>query len=665
MLPAMLILRIIPLIAWLFASSVNAAGPAIGDSLRHIGSGPIYMLRDEQQSIKLDQFVESLRAGKIDTTLDTPINLGAVTTRVWLGFSLHNNSDAAQTLQLETGAAFRPVLNVDLIRHDGRVERLLTESHAVPFAERNGISRYLTSTPFKLPAQSRAWLTLEYQTIGFSLLPLRIDSPDQVLARQIKDDRLTAWFYAFSLAALSLFGLFGFAMSDWIIIRYALLFLLGLFNISTMEGVAFQLIWPTLPGWNHYAPLLTAYVLVAFGFWVARTAVAEELIPGWLNRLLGSLVIVSLLLIPLIFLADFVWMSMLVSWLLIAMFLAHVISMSHWVTLNQTPNRVAFFSAMIVLVVLLGLTLMAQNPGLLPAWVYQQVNRLVFLFIMLATISLLSTHVRSLHRNHERALQEALQAAEREAEINRALYEAEQNYVRAQKLASLRREQLATASHDMKQPLVSLRSAMDALMHDQPAATRDQLRNAFNYLDNLCNHYLSETRPDAAENVDENPSVEARLPTNDTGTRETPYPVGLIIDTAQRMFADEAAAKGIQLRAVTCTARISLTPMVIMRIYTNLVSNAVKHCNQGRIILGARRRPGGVLLQVIDTGNGMSAQQLESVMQAYQKGPDSQGSGLGLAICRQLAEEHGLGFEIASTPGVGTRCCLTIPSAGH
>ncbi len=661
----MLILRIIPLIVWLLSSSAHAAGPAIGDSLQHIVSGPIYMLRDEQQSIEFDQFVEYLRNGRIDTRIDTPINLGAVTTRVWLGFAVHNKSDAAQTLQLETGAAFRPVLNVDLIGQDGRVERLLTESHAVPFAERNGLSRYLTSVPFELPAQSAAWLTLEYQTIGFSLLPLRIDSPDQVLARQIKDDRLTAWFYAFSLAALLLFGLFGFAMSDWIIIRYALLFLLGLFNISTMEGVAFQLIWPTLPGWNHYAPLLTAYVLVAFGFWVARSAVAEELMPGWLNRVLGSLVIVSLLLIPLIFFADFVWMSVLVSWLLIAMFLAHVFSMSHWVTLNQTPNRVALVSAIIVLVVLLGLTLMAQNPGLLPAWVYLYINRLVFLFIMLATITLLSSHVRSLQRNHERALQEALQAAEREAKINRALYEAEQNYVRAQKLASLRREQLATASHDMKQPLVSLRSAMDALMHDQPVATREQLRNAFNYLDNLCNHYLSETRPDAAESRDENPSVEARLPTNDSNTTEAPYPVGLIIDTAQRMFADEAAARGIQLRAVACTALISLTPMVIMRIYTNLVSNAVKHCEKGRIILGARRRTGKVQLQVIDSGPGMSPQQLASVMQAYQKGPDSQGSGLGLAICRQLAEEHGLGFEIDSTPGVGTRCCLTIPSVEH
>jgi hypothetical protein len=95
MLPAMLILRIIPLIVWLLSSSAHAAGPAIGDSLQHIVSGPIYMLRDEQQSIEFDQFVEYLRNGRIDTRIDTPINLGAVTTRVWLGFAVHNKLPSA------------------------------------------------------------------------------------------------------------------------------------------------------------------------------------------------------------------------------------------------------------------------------------------------------------------------------------------------------------------------------------------------------------------------------------------------------------------------------------------------------------------------------------------------------------------------------------------
>ena len=144
---------------------------------------------------------------------------------------------------------------------------------------------------------------------------------------------------------------------------------------------------------------------------------------------------------------------------------------------------------------------------------------------------------------------------------------------------------------------------------------------------------------------------------------EESFPAGLILETTRQMFRDEAATRGIALRCVDCTANAAGTPMVVMRIFSNLVSNAVKHTRDGPILIGARRRPDCVELQLHDRGVGMSQAQLESVMQAYQKGPDSEGSGLGLAICRQLAEQNGLGFEIRSQPGIGTSCCLRIPRA--
>lgn len=126
------------------------------------------------------------------------------------------------------------------------------------------------------------------------------------------------------------------------------------------------------------------------------------------------------------------------------------------------------------------------------------------------------------------------------------------------------------------------------------------------------------------------------------------------------MFMDQAAARNLQLRCCDSSLMISTTPMVLMRLYTNLLSNAVKHTSQGRLLLGVRRHKNSISLQIHDSGPGMSPQKLADVMQAYHKGPDSQDSGLGLAICRQLAAEHGLGFDITSHQGHGTVCRITV-----
>jgi signal transduction histidine kinase len=268
---------------------------------------------------------------------------------------------------------------------------------------------------------------------------------------------------------------------------------------------------------------------------------------------------------------------------------------------------------------------------------------------MLATITVLSKHVRSLQRNHELSLQQALDAAQREAEINRELFAAEQRYGEARELALHRERQLASASHDIRQPLVSLRATVDSLADDHPAPVRQQLTNALEYLDDLCKQYLSETGPDEpAANT-----PEARAEEN--------YPLNLLIDTAFQMFSEEAADKGIRLSRVPSSATTSVTPMVLMRMYSNLLSNALKHSAAERILLGVRRHSSHWRLQVIDNGMGIGAEQLARVRNAYQRGEDSDGSGLGLAICEQMAVEHQLEFEISSSPGSGTLSEIRIP----
>lgn len=103
--------------------------------------------------------------------------------------------------------------------------------------------------------------------------------------------------------------------------------------------------------------------------------------------------------------------------------------------------------------------------------------------------------------------------------------------------------------------------------------------------------------------------------------------------------------------------------MVLMRIVSNLVSNAVKYTDRGRVLLGARRHRGAVTIQVADTGKGMTGEEQAGFFAAYRSGPTSTGTGLGLAICAELAGANGLDLAVASDPGRGTVFSLRVPVA--
>lgn len=624
--------------------------------------GPVFIETDDDKKLTALQFYNRLLSRTIQNTTSIPFNKGLTATRYWLGFNIANNSQTEVTLQLATGAYYRPLLSIKLFDENGHQQQLLTEHHSISFSERYSQFRQLNTRPFALNPLHKVTLIIEYETIGSSYLPLMLGSSQFITHFLSEDATNSAFFYSFCLAALLMFAIFGIAMSDKTIVLYCMLFLFGLLTIASMEGFAFKFLWPNYPLWNHYSPLILLYLLSASGLWLAWFSKQADKKTHPIRTVILSSSIISGLLAPCVFWFDFIFMAQLVSIFMIAMFFSHVYSMWGWLTLNQTSNQVAKFSAVAVAITVtlfILLSLVSSDSSLLPELFYIQSTRVIYILIMLATIIALTTHVRTLHKNHEQALKDALSAAQRESLINRQLFEAEQNFTQAKQLASLRRQQLASASHDIKQPLVSLRSTVDSLLHNQPEQTRNQLLNAFNYLDSLCTQYLNQTLPDDEEAA--TAPIETEPTTTQTEVEVQPYSVNLILETAERMFLDEAAGKHIKLQHCNCSVEITTSPVILMRLYSNLVSNAVKHTAQGRILLGVRRQPNAIRLLVLDTGVGIAEDRLSHVMQAYNKGPDSEGTGLGLAICQQLAFENQLGFDIFSQPGKGTVCQITIP----
>ncbi|MCJ2126452.1 ATP-binding protein, partial [Methylobacterium sp. J-077] len=141
---------------------------------------------------------------------------------------------------------------------------------------------------------------------------------------------------------------------------------------------------------------------------------------------------------------------------------------------------------------------------------------------------------------------------------------------------------------------------------------------------------------------------------------------GLLAELAES-FKPFAERKGLRL-AVRCPdITVTTDVMLLQRILQNLVSNAVRYTGAGGIVLAARRRAGGIRVDVFDTGCGIAAEERDLVFEEFFRGgartgaAEEPGLGLGLSIVRRMAQALDHPLTLASRPGHGTRVTLGLP----
>lgn len=218
---------------------------------------------------------------------------------------------------------------------------------------------------------------------------------------------------------------------------------------------------------------------------------------------------------------------------------------------------------------------------------------------------------------------------------------------------------LAAASHDLLQPLSAARLYMTSL--------RDRLRFA------QSNYDASQL----AANVDE--SLEAleeilgalleisHLDAGATKTEVTSFLIGDLLRQLQLDFAPSAQERGLRLRVLPSSLRVSSDRKLLRRLLQNLISNAIKYTPAGRVVIGARRRGAHVRVEIYDTGIGIPESKQTIVFREFERLPAaaevSPGAGLGLSIVERLARVLGHPIALRSTVGRGTLFSVTLPRA--
>ncbi len=107
----------------------------------------------------------------------------------------------------------------------------------------------------------------------------------------------------------------------------------------------------------------------------------------------------------------------------------------------------------------------------------------------------------------------------------------------------------------------------------------------------------------------------------------------------------------------------------LRQILFNITQNAIQFTDQGHVKLQARETSEATEIQIIDTGIGMTEEELANIWERFYKADESRKSsaygesGLGVAIVHELIHAHGAQVEVESRPGQGTRFILTFPKA--
>jgi PAS domain S-box-containing protein len=223
--------------------------------------------------------------------------------------------------------------------------------------------------------------------------------------------------------------------------------------------------------------------------------------------------------------------------------------------------------------------------------------------------------------------------------------------------ANLSKRFLATASHDLRQPVETLSLLNGTLQRivAEPTAVEivRQQEQAIQAMSRLLNALLDISK----------------LESGVVKPEPADFTVASLFEGLRRDFGSPATSKGLALKIEECVACAHSDPSLVEQILRNLVSNAIKYTQHGWVRLRCLSDQSQVRIEVRDTGIGIPADQLGYIYDEFYQvnvatSASRDGYGLGLCIVQRLVRLLDLRLEVRSEVGKGSAFSLVLPPAG-
>jgi two-component system CheB/CheR fusion protein len=212
---------------------------------------------------------------------------------------------------------------------------------------------------------------------------------------------------------------------------------------------------------------------------------------------------------------------------------------------------------------------------------------------------------------------------------------------------------LAAASHDLRQPLQTLKLLQSLLLETVEGARQRKLTSRIGETVAAMSGMLNAL-------LDIN-----QIESGQVQSHPVSFPINDLMERLGDEFSYHANAQGLSLRVVPCNLLIQSDPRLLEQMIRNLLSNAFKYTKHGRVIFGCRRHEGWLSLQIWDTGPGIPPDELDSIFEEFHQLDNparerDRGQGLGLSIVQRLGRLLGHEISVQSVFGKGSMFSIDL-----
>ncbi|WP_420477253.1 7TM diverse intracellular signaling domain-containing protein [Noviherbaspirillum sp. ST9] len=599
------------------------------------------------------------------------LNFGLRRSAIWLRITIANKSDRDLDRLLEV--PFTHLHHVDFYSPSDFSFNRISTGHSKPYAERVVNHRHFVF-PLHIPAGTEITYYLRVATGTTLDIPTKLWEP-KVFEQESLHEYIGQALYFGMLLALGLYNLLLFAsLRDRTYLYYVMFVGANALSLIAFSGVGFQFLWPESPRWSMISSMigfaLTGLTLMLF----QRRLLATDVTVPVLDKVMRAMIAFNVL-------------QMIGFWVLpyhqiigtgitldmLNMLLALVVG----IVCKMRGQRSArffllAFSCLVLTAVVTALRSYGVKgiPNFLAVYGIQIGSALEMLLLSLA----LADRFNQMKREKENAQQQLVDSlkrserileqrvAERTTELlrtNRELREHEKALEDAKEVAEeasrMKSAFLANMSHEIRTPMNAvIGMAYLALRTDLTGKQRDyveKIHRAAVSLLGLINDILDFSKIEAGK----------------LSIERTDFSLHEVLANVSTVTSQRAAEKGLRYVfdvADDVPVHLNGDPLRLSQILINLISNAIKFTQQGKVQLRCRVVSNGsdgveLRFDVEDTGIGMSQEQQAKLFQAFTQADDSTtrkygGTGLGLAISRRLVEMMGGGISLQSQEGVGS-----------
>ena len=242
-------------------------------------------------------------------------------------------------------------------------------------------------------------------------------------------------------------------------------------------------------------------------------------------------------------------------------------------------------------------------------------------------------------------------------EANSKLKEYEEKAAKAEKASKMKSLFLANMSHEIRTPLNAIEGFSRVMVETDSQEDRmnymEIIESNNNRLLSLVNEILDLSRVESGEII----------------VKNVPTDLNYMMNSIKQLFKFRCPENvNLVFKKPSSPVTMNTDENRLTQVFSNLISNALKHTSKGEITYGYQliSETDEIQFFVKDTGTGIDPQFIDHIFDTYasKDAEQQRGFGLGLALCRIIVEKMGGTIQVESTLGQGSLFTFTLPFSG-